>query len=222
MTVTLAFLAVLMAFFVGWLLRQSINVKPWVAGSTAAHEASSLPERFSAGRVGLAVFVAVATSIFALTISAYMMRMHMGTHWQHLHVPQMLWANTALLLLASVALQVAWNGARRGNSRQLRIGLTLGGGCSVAFIAGQFLAWRQLDAAGYYLTASAASAFFYLMTTLHGLHLLGGLVAWAKTVLKVARGRELAQVRSSVELCTLYWHYLFIVWIVLFSVLLMH
>ena len=59
----------------------------------------------------------------------------------------------------------------------------------------------------------------YLITGLHGLHLLGGLVAWGRTIAKLWRGFEVAQVRLSVELCTAYWHFLLVVWLVLFGLL---
>jgi len=55
-------------------------------------------------KVGLGVFLAVATSLFALLISAYHMRM-MGEDWVRLSVPNVLWLNTAVLILASVAMQ---------------------------------------------------------------------------------------------------------------------
>jgi cytochrome c oxidase subunit 3 len=54
----------------------------------------------------------------------------------------------------------------------------------------------------------------------HGLHLLGGLVAWGRTTAKVWRGIEVGKVRLSVELCAMYWHYLLLVWLVVFAVLL--
>ena len=52
------------------------------------------------------------------------------------------------------------------------------------------------------------------------LHLLGGLWVWGRTTAKVLRGTEVGKVRLSVELCTVYWHYLLLVWVVLFAVLL--
>ena len=59
----------------------------------------------------------------------------------------------------------------------VRAGLIRGGVFAFTFLAGQLCAWRQLDAAGYFLAANPADAFFYLFTGVHGLHLLGGLVA---------------------------------------------
>jgi cytochrome c oxidase subunit 3 len=70
------------------------------------------------------------------------------------------------------------------------------------------------------MASSPADAFFYLITGLHGLHVLGGLWVWARTTAKVWRGTEIEKVRLSVELCTVYWHFLLIVWVVLFGLLL--
>jgi cytochrome c oxidase subunit III len=225
MTISLVFIAVLMAIFGGWLFSHSINVRPWEAQPTGSHSAGSghpgqLPPAVTAPRVGLAVLLAVVTALFALTISAYLMRMEMGHDWRPLPTPGLLWLNTLVLVLGSIALQWAWGGARRGDDRALRLGLGLGGAFTIAFILGQGLVWRQLDEAGYYLVANPANAFFFLMTALHALHLLGGLAAWARTLFRVRRGAGLSEVRASVELCALYWHYLLVVWAVLFVLVL--
>ena len=69
------------------------------------------------------------------------------------------------------------------------------------------------------LATSAATGFFYLLTAVHGLHVLGGLVAWVRTSARVQRGDDPARIRLGVELCAIYWHFLLIVWIVLFTIL---
>ena len=83
------------------------------------------------------------------------------------------------------------------------------------------MAWRQLQAAGYYAAGNPANAFFYVLTALHGLHLLGGLSSGAERCPGCRAGaRRPARLRLSVELCTVYWHYLLVVWLVLFGLLL--
>ncbi|QTF91217.1 cytochrome c oxidase subunit 3 [Halomonas sp. BM-2019] len=225
MTISLIFLAVMMAIFGGWLFSHSVNVRPWESSPPAEAAAQGhqrhLPPAFTAERVGLAVFLAVVTSLFALSISAYLMRMDMGHDWRSLPVPGLLWANSACLLLGSLALQWAWSSARRGQGESLRTGLWLGGGFTLAFVVGQLVAWQQLEAAGYSLPGNPANAFFFLMTGLHALHLLGGLVAWSRTLFKVYGGADRQRVRASVELCALYWHFLLVVWGILFILLLM-
>ncbi len=219
MTTSLIVLTLLMAGIAGWLIFQSINVRPWVADSAHVVPLRQVPRTVTAPRVGLAVFLAVVTSVFALTISAYVMRMAASAEWQFLPQPGLAWVNTGFLVLASLVLQSASNAAKRQRQEALRLGLGVAAVCTVAFMVGQYLVWQQMSDAGYYLTRYPGSAFFALMTTLHGLHLLGGLVVLAKVVLRVRRGAAPSQVHEAVALCALYWHYLLFIWIVLFGVL---
>jgi cytochrome c oxidase subunit 3 len=72
---------------------------------------------------------------------------------------------------------------------------------------------------GYLAATNAANAFFYLLTALHGMHIFGGLVAWWRSAARVWRGAEIVDLRLGVELCAVYWHYLLLVWLVLFTLL---
>jgi cytochrome c oxidase subunit III len=219
MRITLIFLAVLLGISLAWIVRQSINVRPWVAENMGPTAPDRLPAAVTAARLGLAVFLAVVTSFFMLSVSAYFMRMEMGRDWIPLAAPGLLWANTAVLVLASLALQRAWNAARRYDLPQVRPALLAGGFCTVVFIVGQAAAWWQLYSAGHFLTGNPATSFFYLITALHALHLLGGLVAWIRTMARVRRGERPQRILISVELCTVYWHFLLLLWIGLFGLL---
>jgi cytochrome c oxidase subunit 3 len=110
--------------------------------------------------------------------------------------------------------------ARRGRVEGMRAGLLAGGALALAFLAGQLAAWRQLDAAGYFLASNPANSFFYLITAVHGLHMLGGLAALGRTAGRMWNGQDAAKLRLSVELCAIYWHFLLLVWLVLFALLL--
>lgn len=220
MTITLIVIVVMLALFLGWILSQSFNVKPWVAAAASVNIRDNLPAFFTPPRIGLAVFLATITSLFALVISAYAGRMHISHDWVSLQAPTLLWFNTTLLVLGSIALHRGWRAAAANDARGLKRGLTAGGALTIAFIIGQYFVWQQLYAGGHHLTANPANSFFYLITALHAAHLLGGLVAWTVTMRKVWRGIEPARVRSSMELCTVYWHYLLVVWAVLFGLVL--
>ena len=218
MTITLVFLALLMGAVIWWLFKQSVNVQPWVAhGSIRDVHEGALAR--PAAKNALWIFLAVVTSLFALFISAYAMRMHFGD-WTSLPKPQLLWWNTGLLIVTSVAMEWAVAAARRGDAEGVRRGLLAVGILTFAFLVGQLAVWQQLRDAGYFLASNPANAFFYLLTAVHGVHLLGGLVAWGRTTAKVRRGIEVAKVRLSVELCAIYWHFLLVVWLVLFVLLL--
>ncbi len=169
--------------------------------------------------LGLRVLLGALTVLFSLLVVAYADRMSLAD-WRSMPLPWLLWPNTALLVLSSVGLQWASVNANRGRIEGVRSGLLAGGIFAFAFLAGQLWAWQELIDSGYFAATNPANAFFYLITALHGLHLLGGLVAWSRTSAKVRHVRDLGQVRTSVELCAVYWHFLLLVWLVLFGLLL--
>ena len=80
--------------------------------------------------------------------------------------------------------------------------------------------WRQFIADGLFATANPANAFFYLLTAVHGVHVLGGLIAWLRTLNKIWNGVEPEKVRLSVDLCSTYWHFLLIAWLAFFYLIL--
>jgi cytochrome c oxidase subunit 3 len=217
MSLVLVFSTVLMAVAVWWLVKQTINVQPWVAQGSVEDVHGGVASRPPA-KIGLWVFLAVVAVLFMLLIAAYGVRMA----YEVLRpAPQLrlLWVNTFVLILSSGALQWAQFSVRRGQMEGMRVGLLAGGAFAVVFLIGQILAWRQLASMEYFAVTNPAIAFFYLITGLHALHLLGGLVAWGRTATRVWGDFDVAKVRQSVELCTIYWHFLLLVWLVLFGLL---
>ena len=218
MTVSLVLLAVIMFVVIGWLLRQTLNTQPWLPRSVD-DAVSGTSINTPARTFGLVSFLAVATSLFALFISAYAMRMHMGD-WKAVNDPGLLWVNSGFLVAASIVYQWTRNAAGKGRASRLKPGLAVAGVFTFLFLFGQLAAWQQLNASGHYLASNPANAFFYVLTAVHGLHVLGGLWVWARSVVKVYAGAEADSVRLSIELCAVYWHYLLLVWAVLFGLLL--
>ena len=218
MSAIILFLAAIAAIAGWWLSQQRLPAKPWLEEGVTADWREESPSSVPPAKIGLGVFLAVVGSLFALFISAYSMRMNL-VDWRTLPVPRLLWFNTAVLVLSSVALQWAQVAARRNNIDGVIVGLCAGGASAVTFLVGQLLAWRQLSGAGYFLASNPANSFFYLITAVHGLHLMGGLVALGRTTAKVWRGVAVTELRLSVELCAIYWHFLLLVWLVLLGLL---
>ncbi|WP_242128895.1 heme-copper oxidase subunit III [Sphingobium sp. Sx8-8] len=181
-----------------------------------ASDRLDLSHRPSAGAVGLAAYAAVMAVMFSLVMVAYVMRM--GLHaamghaddWVAMPHPPLLWINSAVLVMSSVAWEVARRAAERGEASRAPL---LGGALGLCFLGGQWLLWRHYQAAGYYLASNPANAFFYLLTALHGVHIAGGLVAAAW----VLASRTLPHVR----LCALYWHLLLLIWMAIAVLLLL-
>lgn len=229
MSVAGAFAGLLAGVLVWWLAVSRLSVKPWeTAGALAQQDPDPLSRRAQSLRTGLLVFLAVVTSFFGLLVAAYTIRMSpqlvqgaVFQDWRPLEEPPVLWLNTVLLLLASAGMQVARTSVARGFEWRARAGMLAGGVLALAFLAGQLVAWQQLRDAGFYAATNPAYAFFFVLTGLHGLHLLGGLVVWSRALVRMSRGGDVdATVGVTVELCTVYWHYLLVVWLALFGLLL--
>ncbi|MXQ14287.1 cytochrome c oxidase subunit 3 [Microvirga makkahensis] len=214
----LIFMGALLAIGMWWLARQGIMTKPWLEQGIAATYVPTRSNPPAVARTGLRVFLAVVGSLFALFISAYAIRMQMPD-WRDVPLPNVLWLNTGMLVLSSIALHEAGKSARRGEEEVLKLGLLAAGATALAFLSGQILAWRQLTADGYLLTSNSANAFFYVLTGAHGLHVIGGLVALGRTIARTWRGVPPERLRVSVGLCATYWHFLLFVWLLLLSIL---
>ncbi len=158
--------------------------------------------------LGVWLFLGVATMVFAALVSAYIVRMG-SSDWHSLPKPGLLWVNTAILLLSSVALQWASLAERQGAHRSARLGFIASAVLSALFLLGQLWAWGVLQRLGYFLDTNPSSSFFYLLTAMHGVHLLGGLIVAAWTV----------RTRERLQLFVTYWHFLTAVWVVLFGLI---
>ena len=222
---TALFIGMLIGVTVWWTLIQRLQDKPWTEHGVLEGSQDGLTS--SAPKVGLWVFMAMASSLFLIFNSAYLMRVGFGhgslESWVPLDEPPILWANTLVLILASVTMQLARGFAKKGDNRGVRTYFTAAGALSVLFLAGQLLAWQQLSATGEYGSSNPAYSFFILLTTVHGLHLIGGLWVMSRAAVRVWQNLDttnvvaLGSVRQSVQLCSTYWHFLLLVWFGLFT-----
>ena len=169
-------------------------------------------------KVALVFFLVVASVVFSLFTVSYFIRMELPD-WAPLADPSRLWLNTGLLIISSVLFQWARNISSSGSIKNIKTAFIGGGVFALLFIAGQFSVWNDLNAAGDFLASNPATSFFYLLTGVHVAHLLGGLWVWSKSSIKLLSGSEPSEVRLSIQLCTLYWHFLLIVWLILFALL---
>ena len=225
MSASAAYIALIAGIAVWVLLVRRFTAKPWEANAAEVGAFERLPNVVPA-KVGLWVFLAVVTSLFALFMSAYLMRMNGHGHdamhdWISLSEPKVLWLNSALLIVASVTMQAARATSARAQMDVARDRLLLGGLLTLAFLGGQLYAWREINNSGFFMRSNPAVAFFYVLTAIHGLHLMGGLVVWGRTLRRMYPKRtEPIDVSLSIELCSVYWHYLLLVWLALFALLL--
>ncbi|WP_433737169.1 cytochrome c oxidase subunit 3 [Pseudomonas putida] len=182
-------------------------------------------DRSQIAKTGLRLFLAVVSSLFFLFLIAFIARSQMAD-WLPLTEPLaplanpwQLWVNSVFLVCSCIALQWSRMAVRQARPGPTVMGFALGGVFAMAFLAGQLWVWQQFVAWGYFVASNPANSFFYLLTGMHGLHLLGGLIAWGWIGAKLLLHVPLPKLRISVELCATYWHYLLGLWFVLFALL---
>jgi cytochrome c oxidase subunit 3 len=218
MSAILIFLAVLALAAGWWLARQGLGAKPWLQIDQAGSIAQSGPPGHSPAQVGLGVFLAVVGSLFALLITGYSLRSEMPD-WRAMPLPWIVWPNSLALLGASLALEWALASANRGALGTAKTGVLVASLAAALFLAGQFAAWRMLADGGYFVNWGPASSFFYLITAAHGLHIIGGMFALARTYDHLWRGERPERLRLSIELSATYWLFMLFVWAILLVIL---
>jgi len=216
MPASVIFVTVVIAVIGWWLLQQRLTAKPWLEEGVIGQYDGTGALAAPAAKVALGVLIAVIGSLFALLVSAYFMRSGYPD-WRPIIVPHLLWFNTGALVLTSVTLYGAQRAVERRRLDHVKARLALAGLFGLTFVAGQLLAWRQLVAAGNFIASNPADSFFYLLTGMHGLHVLGGLVALAWTADRAWRRFAPDKLRLNVELSAIYWHAMLVIWLVLFS-----
>jgi cytochrome c oxidase subunit III len=161
----------------------------------------------------------ISILIFFLGLcSAFLALRHVSQVWVPLHLPRILWLNTAILLLSSYTLVKARQRLSALDFpafRKLwRVTTILGS----LFLAGQLIAWLQLVAAGLYIASSQATSFFYIFTVAHAVHLLGGLTALLYVATRDFEKGEISRT-TAVEVTSYYWHFMDGLWVFLLLLL---
>ena len=170
-------------------------------------------------KTGIWVLLAAITMTFAAFTSALVVRQGAALDWHPLTLPRVVYFNTLALLASSVTLEIgrrrtkaAFAGGAKTTSpdpaRWLYATLVLG----IVFVAGQYAAWLKLRSEGFYLATNPNSSFFYLLTSIHALHVLGGL---AGLIYVLGRLNRLVPRRSTLDSFSYYWHFIDILWIYL-------
>jgi cytochrome c oxidase subunit III len=164
------------------------------------------------------LLVGAITVLFAAFTSTYLVRRSQAD-WQAGPLPPLLWTTTALIVASSGTLEWTKRRGRQGALSGLRRGLAATSALGLAFLIGQVTAWRQLVAAGVYLAGTPHSAFFYLLTGAHAVHLVGGIGALGYALWKVRGNVTPAEALDVAEPVATYWHFLTGLWVYLFIIL---
>ena len=156
--------------------------------------------------------------LFAGLSSAYIVLRGVPT-WENIHLPSLVWSNTLVLIASSVTFDQARRAVKRNSQAALRQWLGLTAILGVVFVAGQIEVWRQMNAAGVYLATTLHSSFFYVLSGIHAVHILGGLIGLTVVATKAWSGRLSSTSFEPLRLCATYWHFMGGIWLYLLLLL---
>jgi len=196
-----------------------LMIKPW-----KQQESDNSPPKTSKysihsdKKVALKVFLGVVTAMFSLLTIAYAGRMAYED-WRPVPQIELMWFNTAGLILASISMEISKFYLHKEKKIYFKYFFIAAGIFIIIFLFGQVQAGRQLASLSFFSITNPAIAFFYLLAGLHGMHLLGGLVVWCLTLNKYRVNKTPKIIKESVDLCSLYWHWMCLIWLFLFGLL---
>ena len=178
------------------------------------------PRLPSSRRYATAIVLAMVSIVmfFMAMSSAFIVLRATSNKWVPLHIPGIIWFNTAILLLSSGAVERARRRLARSDVRRFRVLWFAATMLGVLFLTGQLVAWRQLVSEGFYVATNQASSFFYVFTGLHGLHLLGGVAALLYVSLRKFEKAKVS-LSTAAEITSYYWHFMDGLWLFLLTLL---
>lgn len=174
-------------------------------------------------RIGMLVSLASIAMLFTSLSSAYIVRSGVTYDWYPIAVPRVMFGSTALILLSSLAIEIARRKLKQSLPATYSHYLLLTGLLGLGFLVSQLFAWRQLERQGIYISTHPHSSFFYVLTGTHGVHLAGGLLAlgflWLRSRRHVGEARSIAKRQAVADAVAIYWHFMSALWIYLFLLL---
>lgn len=180
----------------------------------------------SAGLMGLSLVLAALGMLFAASIVGYVTIRLTGSNappLRTLHIPRAFWLSTLFMLASTMILHHAYSVVRAGRWDEFRVRITIAAILAIAFLAIQAPSMYQL-----YLTHQRVSktqnvslyGLAMVLIALHAAHVVGGMIPLFKIALRSMGGKPIAVDYRSVQYCAIYWHFLDVVWITMFAVLL--
>lgn len=176
----------------------------------------------AASKTGVWVGIAAITMSFAALTSALVVRQGSATDWRHFSFPSVLYLNSLVLVASSLTLEFARRRFSRlafipGEAAASPLRWLYGTfALGVLFVCGQYVAWLQLRSQGLYLATNPSSSFFYVLTGVHALHVLGGLAGLVYVSSKLRRS---VLRKSTLDAASHYWHFMDVLWLYLFLLL---
>jgi len=190
-------------------------------GGSSGGEGKPEPRKSGTKKYSTAVALVMLSilMLFLVLAAAFLVSRIDNLHtWAGVKLPGMLWINTVVLLASSGTLELARRKLQVDDKSGFRVMWTLTTILGVVFIGGQVVAWRQLSGEGVFLTSRMASSFFYVITALHAVHVLGGIIALLYVGFRKFDTAQLSRFVAA-EVTSYYWHFMDGLWLFLLVLL---
>ena len=199
-----------------------LAVSPVAAGHDAhddhgAHHGST---GLSNNKLAMWLFLGSDCLLFGGLISTYMLyrgRVAEGPHPEDVYNIPFTSVSSFVLLMSSLTMVLAVTSAHRGDVKRTRLWLIATALLGATFVGGQVFEFTEMYYKGLGYTTSLFSSSFYTLTGFHGVHVTVGVIMLLSLVAITLRGRIPGNRAEVVELVGLYWHFVDIVWIVIFT-----
>ena len=184
-------------------------------------EEATRPLAMHPKKFALWIFIASVIMIFAALTSAYIVRQSDG-NWMMFDLPNSFWITSVIILISSGTMHWAYLAAKKDNLEATKIAITVTTILGFAFLIGQYMAWGDLVTRNVYFVGNPSGSFVYVLSGLHGLHIIGGLVFLLIVLVATFRFKVHAKNLAQIEMCATYWHFLDGLWLYLFVFLLLN
>lgn len=168
------------------------------------------PKKFA-----LWLFMVSVVMLFIALTSAYIVKQSDGV-WLDIQLPVLFDYTTALILLSSVSIHWAYVSARNNEIKKIRLALMVTSVLGLSFLVGQYMAWGDLVDQGVFFVGNPAGSFLYVLTGLHGLHLVSGVIFLLIVVKSAFTYKVHSKSMVQIEMCATYWHFLGGLWLYLY------
>jgi cytochrome c oxidase subunit 3 len=172
--------------------------------------------------MGIKVLILALSMLFGASLLAYLVIRLRAPAWPPPgmpHLPGALWGSTVIIVISSLTMHAAVRAAREGRGRALAAAMLLTTLLGVLFLLSQTVNWFSLAAASLTASTNLYGFTFYVLTGLHAAHVIGGVIPLAVVTVRSWQGRYSAAFHPGVEYVAIYWHFLAVVWVVMFTLL---
>jgi cytochrome c oxidase subunit III len=196
------------------------HTPPTAGNGDGGDEGAPGRRSLSSRRYSIAIGLAMTSILvfFLGLVVAFVVLEHFNAAWVPVHLPRILWANTAILIASSVTLELARRNLAHANLARFQLMWRITTALGILFLIGQVIAWSELVSSRVLVNSSQASAFFYVFTAAHGVHLLGGIGALLYVSLRQFERAKISR-RAASQVASYYWHFMDGLWVLLFALL---